>query len=493
MIDGLARRTVGGVLWSIFSTAAGKGLSFVSLVVLARLLAPEEFGLFAFAILFLTYLDTVGDLGTGMALIHWPGRRADAAQITFVVSLGMGAVLFLLTQLLAPTVAAFFESPSGEPILRVLGVSLLIKGLGNTHDALCRKGLRFKARVVPEVALAGLKAVVAVTLAWAGFGVWSLVWGQVIGVTAWTLVLWRIVPWRPRWRWPAETARSMFAYGRNIVAVNVLAAVIHHFDAVVVGRWLGVAALGFYQVAYRVPEMAITLLVRQIGTVLFPVFSAIHAAGRSLGAGYLRALRYVSLLTLPVVAGLVVLAEPLVLVVFGEKWAPAVPILQALAIYTGLRSLGSHAGDVLKANGRPGLLAALGLLKAALLVPVLIWVARGGAVAVAAGMAGVTGATVLLNLAVVRHVVEIGWGDVIEALRPGALAAATVAMATMVWSAAAAPLSDLWTLVGGIVVATVTYGVALRFFAVDVQRLAVAFLSGGAAKLRFARTSAGEP
>lgn len=474
MTSDLGARTARGVLWSVFSTGAGRALSVVSLALLARLLAPAEFGLFAFALLFLTYLETIGDLGTGMALIHWPGKREEAAQTTFVVSVGMAVVLFLSAQLLAPTVARFFHTPSGEPILRVLAVSVLIKGLGNTHDALCRKGLRFKARVVPELGLTVLKAAVAIPLALAGFGVWSLVWGQLAGVTVWTLALWRIVDWRPRWNWPSRTARSMFAYGRGIVALNVLAAIVHHVDAVIVGRWLGVAALGFYQLAYRIPEMVIVLLVRQVSIVLFPALSSAHAAGASVRATYLAALRYASLLALPAGAVMVVLAGPLVRTVFGPQWAPAVPILQALGVYVSLRSIGTHAGDVLKATGRPGLLAGLALAKAAVLIPVLVAAAPRGAVAVAVALAAITALTTLLDLAVVHRLEGIGWRQSLEALRPAALAAASVTLACTGWLRVAPAHSATATLLGGLATAAVAYGVALRVVAPEVPVRALA-------------------
>lgn len=476
MTADLGRRTARGVLWSIFSTGSGRALSVVSLSVLARLLAPAEFGLFAFAILFLTYLDTIGDLGTGMALIHWPGKREEAAQVTYVVSVGMAILLFLSAQLLAPIVANFFQTPSGTPILRVLAASLLIKGLGNTHDALCRKDLRFKARIVPELGLTGLKAAVAIPLAWAGFGVWSLVWGQLVGVTVWTLALWRIVDWRPRWSWPAGTARSMFAYGRGIVSLNVLAGIVHHIDAVVVGRWLGTAALGFYQIAYRIPEMVLVLLVRQVSIVLFPALSSAHASGLSVRATYLAALRYTSLLALPAGAVLVVLAGPLVRVVFGPDWTPAVPILQALAVYVTLRSIGTHAGDVLKATGRPGLLAGLALAKAGVLIPVLVTAAPHGSVAVAVALAAVTALTALLDLGVVHRLEAIGGREGLETLRPAALAAACVGLACAGWMHVAPGFSPTATLLGGLATAAVAYGIALRVVEPEVPARALALI-----------------
>lgn len=470
LMHGLANRAIRGVGWAIAATGTGKFLSFIGLTLLARLLAPAEFGLFAFAILYLTYVDTLGDLGTGAALVHWPSRQADAAQVTFAVSVVMGVALFLLTFALAPTVAAFFQTPSGASVLRVLGVSFVIKGLGNTHDALCRKQLRFRARLVPEVALTGVKAAVAVALAVAGLGVWSLVWGQLVGMTLWTILLWRAVPWRPGWRWPIDLTRSMFGYGRHIVAVNLLAAIVHHVDAVIVGRMLGIAALGFYQLATRVPEMAVTLLVRQVSLVLFPTFSTVHAAGNSVRETYLTALRYTALVTGPAAIALVGLAEPLVTTLFGDGWQPVVPILQALAIYAGVRALGSLAGDVLKATGRPGLLAALAVLKAVILIPVLVLAARWGPVGVAAALAAVTSGTSLVTLLVVNRWLGIGMRRIGIALRPSGYATGAVGVVIAGWVYAIPAPVDALTLAGGVLTGVAVYLVAVRLQTPELYR-----------------------
>lgn len=488
----LATTTVWSLMWAFLATAGAKLSWLVALALLARILSPEEFGLFAFGLVYVTYAETVGDLGTGSALVYTPRRVEESAQVTFLFNLAMGAFWFTVTQLAAPWVADFFNNPAGEPILRALAWSFVIKGLGNTHDALCRKRMRFKARLVPELLLALGKAVLAVALALAGFGVWSLVWGQLLGVTLWTLALWRVVPWRPSWSWPREAVLPLVRYGRGIVAVDVLAGIVHHADLVVVGRMIGTAALGFYQIASRVPEMTVTLAVWVTSHVLFPAFSKLHASGSGLRQGFLAALRWISLLTVPAATGLFLVAEPLVLTLFGEQWRPAVPVLEALAVYTGIRSLGSHAGDVLKATGRPGLLAGLGVVKALVLVPALVLAAPYGTVAVAAALAGVTALTALLNLFVVSRVASIPLPEIArapgQALAAGALMAAAVWLAGRATGALAEPLELTVLVVTGVGV----YAAALRLLAPDTVRQAIdTFRGGGAERLEEEVSGAG--
>jgi PST family polysaccharide transporter len=421
------------VVWAFAGTAASRLLWLAALAILARLLAPQEFGLLAFALVYIVYVETIADLGTGAALIYWPERREEAAQVTFVTNALAGLFWCAVTFAAAPWIAEFFHSPAGVPILRALALSFPLKFLGTTHDALCQKEMRFRTRLVPELAMAAGKSLTAVGLALAGFGVWSLVWGQLAGLAAWTATLWLVVPWRPRGLWPSGLARPMLAYGRGIIAVNVLAAVTHHADLVIVGRMLGARALGLYQMAYKVPEMMVIVAVWVVSKVLFPAFSRAHAAGEEVGVLYAAALRWVGLFVVPAALGLALVAEPLVVSLFGERWRDAAPILQALALYAGLRALGAHAGDVLKAMGRPGLLAAIAVAKAALVVPLLLIAARSGAVAVALAMAGVTALTMLFNVAAVCRLTRLRPAALLAALRPSLLAGAGMAAVLVGW------------------------------------------------------------
>jgi PST family polysaccharide transporter len=472
----LGRRTAAGFIWALLGAGAGKLLALASVAVLARLLAPAEFGLFAFALVYIAYLDTLGDLGTGAALVYWPDRARDVAQVTFALNLLTGVAWFLLTWVLAPAVATFFHSPEGAPILRALGATFPLTALANTHDALCTKDLRFRARFIPEIGLAAVKAVLTIALALAGVGVWSLVWGHLAATGVRGALLWLVVPWRPAWRWPAGLLRPVLRYGGWIVMVDVIAVIVHHADYVVVGRLLGVTTLAFYQMAYKVPEAVVIVLVWQASLVLFPAFSKAQASGRSLGDAYLTALRYFSLLVVPAAVSVVLLADPLVLTLFGEAWRPSIPILRVLAVYTGLRALETQAGDVLKAQGRPKLLAALGALKALILVPALVVAARWDATAVAATMAAVAGAMTLLDFALVRHTTGVPAGSILGAVATSLLPAAVLAVVLTVWTHAAAGAGSPLALAGGVALGLGAYLVAVRVLSPRVYRRAMSTL-----------------
>lgn len=466
------RTTARAAMWALVATAGAKALTLIGLALLARLLAPREFGLLAFALVYITYAETVGDLGSGMALVYWPDRREDAAQVTFLVNAAAGVLWCVVTLLIAPFVADFFNAPNGTPIVRVLGVAFILKYLGNTHDALSRKDLRFRARFIPELSLAAVKAVISLVLAWLGFGAWSLVWGHLAGVGIRTALLWVVVPWRPTLRVPTDLFRPMLAYGRGIIVVNVLAAITHHADLAVVGRLLGTTALGLYQVASKIPEMTVVVLLWVVSTVLFPAFSKMHAAGESLRQPYLTATRYISATTLPASAGLFLLAQPVVAMVLGQRWMDAVPILQALCVYTAMRAFSTHAGDVLKATGRAQLLAALSVVKAILVVPALLIGARYGATGVAWGLSAAAAVSTIMTLVAASRLIHVGLGAIVTASLPSILASTVMAVPVFFWARWSIHLPSAVQGLGGALIGAAVYVVTLTLLDRDFVRSA---------------------
>ncbi len=426
-------RTARAAVWAFVQTAGARVVTLAGLTVLARILAPAEFGLLAFAMVYITYAETIGDLGTGMALVYWPDRREDAAQITFLVNLATGLFWFAVSLLLAPYIAEFFNSPDGANIVRALSLTFILRYLGNTHDALAQKDLAFRARTFPEIGLTVVKAAISIVLAWLGFGAWSLVWGQLGGIFAQTIFRWMIVPWRPSLRIPWDLLRPMLVYGRGIVAVNVISAVMYYIDLAVVGREYSPTILGLYQMASKVPEATVVVILWVVSKVLFPLFAKLHAAGEELREPYLVATSYVAALTLPAGVGLFFVARPLVLVFFGAQWIGAAPMLQAFAIYVTMRSIDFHAGDVLKAIGRATLLAWLNAVKAVLIVAGVLVGARISAVAVAGSLAIVYAIGMAATLVAVARILRVGIPRIALAFLPATKACIAMSLALAAW------------------------------------------------------------
>jgi O-antigen/teichoic acid export membrane protein len=459
--DDLGTTAARAIAWNYVSFASGKVLVLVTMAVLARLLSPEQFGIVGFATLVTAYLSVLKDLGLGAAVIQRQEDVEESAQTVFVLNLLIGAVLTSVTYFAAPLVASFFREPLVTPLLRVLGFTFILESLGSMHVVLLKRNLDFRRKLVPDVGQSIVKGVVAISTAATGFGVWALVWGHLAGVLAFVLLSWIVIPWRPTWQVQRRLIPPLARFGAPLIVTDIQYAIWSNLDYVVVGRLLGDAALGLYTLAYRLPELLVHSVWRVLAQAVFPVFSRLQSDLAALRKGFLATIRYTQLAIVPLCVGLFVTAEPAVAVIFGDQWQAVVPVLQIMAVFSLIASIGVNAGDVYKAIGRPGILAKLAILELLLLVPALLYGARYGVVGVAWAHAIVATVDSLIRLAVARSVLDLSLRDVGRQLMPSLAAGAILAAAAWATLGFTASLGDLPSLLITAVVGAATYAVAI--------------------------------
>lgn len=426
---GVGARTFRAVAWAYGSYIGGRVLVLVSTAILARLLTPRDFGLVAAALIVITLLETLRDFGVTQALIVQPKREALAlAHTAWTFSVALGLFLTLLATAFAPAVAALFDEPQIKGLLPILGGIFLLRSIASTHYALAQRELDFRTRTVAELADQATRGISSVALAFAGLGVYSLAIGYLLGTVALTIVLWRRIPWRPVPRLRRDHLRKLISFGGKLTAVDVVAALIGVLDYVFVGSVLGVVALGLYTLAYRVPELLISNLAAVAGHVLFPAFASVER--EAMGHAFAIAVRSYLLVALPlgIVVGL--LAEPLVLVLFGDRWLDAVPAMRVIALYTVVGAVTFPAGSVYKAIGRPGLLLRLTVPRAILLGVSLIVFVDEGIVAAALCQLGGSVLLMLVNVPLAARILHVSartlWRGAWPTLTAGAAMAAAV-------------------------------------------------------------------
>lgn len=459
----LWRSVVGGALWVYASFALGKLAVFATTVMLARLLTAEQFGLVGYALLVVACVDVIKDLGIGSALIAYSGSGdpRSVRSTAFALSVASGAVLAGLIVVAAPLVGWFFGEAEAISLTQVMAIGIAVSGLGRTHEALLQKELSFGRKLIPDLGQSIVKGLVSIWLASAGFGAWSIAWGQVAGVCASTLLSWVVYPWIPNSAMRLGIARELAGFGSQLMAVNFVAALLLNTDYIIVGRLLGPEALGLYTLAFKLPDLLLVNLCWVLSRVLFPFFSRLVGDRASLRVAYLAAFRFVSIVAIPLGLGLAATAPSVVLVLFGPQWAAAVLTMQILAVYSTLHALSFHAGDVLKAVGRGGLLVRLSLVSMVLAVPAMLAGAHWyGLAGVAVTWIVVDSARFLLSLNALRHEVDLDPRDLLAALRPPLLAG--LVMFGCVWLVGSArgepgPL----TLVVQVAAGVVSYSAAL--------------------------------
>jgi len=422
-----AGNTAIGMFWGYLAFLGTKGVSLVSLILLARLLGPETFGLMALCTLVIVYFEIVARFGLGAALVSVEDHPAEMETAVAVMALISAAAMAGLAWMLAPVIAAAFDAPELIWPLRVIALALLIDAAGVVPVALMARRLQFRRKVAPDLARSLVKASVAIGLALGGMGLWSLVWGHVAGTLAASLAAFAVAPWRPK-VWPRRSVVAQaFRFGRHLLLAEMITAAQRNLDALLIGKLLGPAALGIYTLAFRLPDLVIRSFTQIAGSVLHPVISASGADRAAMARLYLLSLRHVALVTFPAGAALAVAARPLVELLYTPDWGAAIQPMACLAVALAIQTIDHLPGVIYKAMMRTDLLLWTALVKLPLFVAVLLLVAPYGIKALAAAQIGLAFLYAVPNWLILRRIIGVGLGQTLAALGPAVVLAAAMA------------------------------------------------------------------
>jgi PST family polysaccharide transporter len=377
------------------------------------------------------YAEVLASTGVAQALIYLE-RTPSVVRAAFGCSLLAGTVLTGTVVAAAPLVAAFFDNPDVVPIVRLLAVGLMASALGAVPEALLQRDLLFSRLTIATVARSVVTGVVSVGLALTGTGAISIAWGTVAGAVSFAALTWVLLPGRPDvalWRTSRSDVRRVMGYGVPVAGSSMLQRAIYDIDYLIIGRLLGVSALGYYTLAFRLPELLILNVFFVLSTVAFPLYSKVRGDPEALRRGYFLAVRLFSLYGLCAGVGLAVVAPVLVPVVFGRAWEGAVAPLVALALYAACRSVAGGANDIYKATGRPGVAVLLAVARLLVLVPVLVTAAQiWGIVGVAYAQLLTSAVFVVVMQGVAIRMLRARWSDALRAMSPSFVAAGAVAV-----------------------------------------------------------------
>ncbi len=352
MSSSLKSKTVRALSWSFVETVGMRGLQFAIWIILARLLVPDEFGLMGMLAIFLALAQTFLDSGFGAALIQkQDATHVDSCSI-FYCNIVVGLIAAGLLCLAAPWIAGFFHEPILTPLTRFLSLNIVINSFGLIQTTLLVKRIDFKTQTKISLTAVVASGVISVTLAFNGFGVWSLAIQMLCTNLFRTVLLWIFNSWRPSLVFSFTALRPLFAFGSRLLTASLMNTIFQNIYLVVIGRLFSAGILGFYARAKMFQELPTISLSQLVDRVMFPVFSAIQDDTERLKQNMQKALKTLALVNFPLMIGLAVVAKPLVLVLLTDKWAPCIPYLRLLCVAGMLYPLHAINLNVLKAQGR---------------------------------------------------------------------------------------------------------------------------------------------
>ena len=365
--EGLYQRTVRSGFWVFFLSITGQVFRLIRLVILARILAPNDFGLLGVALLVMATMETFSQTGFQQALIQKKEAIESYLDSAWTVLILRGFILFSILYLVAPFAADFFNAPEAKPIIQVIGISLLLQAFTNIGVVYFQKELEFNKQFLYQ--LSGILAdfTVAIFAVLILRNVWALVLGLLAGNAARLVASYLIHPYRPRLNWNLGKAKELFGFGKWILGSSILVFLITHGDDAFVGKFLGASMLGFYQMAYIISNMPATEIAHVISQVTFPAYSKIQDNLPRLREAYLKVLHITAFLSFPIAGLIFILAPDFTKIFLGEKWMPMVPAMQVLALYGMVNSI-VVPGPVFLAIGKPELRTKLQFLSLIIMI-----------------------------------------------------------------------------------------------------------------------------
>lgn len=352
----LTQRTAAGVAWSSSFQVARQVLQVVSVSVLARHVPPAAYGLVAMAVLVTNLLETVRDAGTAQALIREREMSDELASTVFWLNCLLGGAVTLLLLLSAYPAARFFHEPQLIPVLRVVSLSFFLGAISVVPTALLNRSMDFRSLALVQTAAAVFGTGVAIAVALEGGKVWSLVLGTLSTVAATTIGVWLVAPVHLKPVFHRDAARRILKFGMNLSGFHFFNYFSRNADNLLVGKFLGSAPLGFYQMGYMLMTYPLQNLTSMVNQVVYPAMAKFHDDHQRLRLAYLRISALVALVTLPIMMGLGVTASTFVRVFLGSRWAPVATLLTVFAPLGAMQSIHATVGVLYTTQARTDLM-----------------------------------------------------------------------------------------------------------------------------------------
>jgi O-antigen/teichoic acid export membrane protein len=385
MNDTLKTKTARALSWSLAQEICQRGLQLAISIVLARLLAPEEFGLLAMLSVFIAVSQALLDSGFGSAIV----QRKDITQVelssVFYLNLLLGIFLSAALCLAAPGIAAFYDQPQLTTLTRVISLLLVINSFAVVQSALVVRDLDFKRQTLISTASTGISGILGIVLALRGYGAWSLVGQQLSAGVLRTVLYWITSKWHPILVFKIKQLRGLFTYGSRLAASSLLNQVFDNLYVLVIGKLFSTASLGYYTRAQSLQAIPSQSLGTITARVMFPLFSRLQDEPGRLRTGLQKAITSTVFLQLPLMLGLAVVAKPLILVLLTEKWSPIVPYFQLLCLgglWYPLQLLNLNA---IMAIGRSDLFLRLEMIKKSTIILAILLTFKWGVTALVIG------------------------------------------------------------------------------------------------------------
>lgn len=380
------KKVLSNFIWRFAERSGARFVAFVVSVVLARILDPDHYGIIALISVFVSILQVFIDSGLGSALI----QKKDADNIdfstVFYTNVVFCTVLYLLLFVCSPLISDFYKMDGLTPVIRVLGLKLIISGVKNVQQAYVSRKMIFKRFFFATLGGTLGSAVVGIIMAYNGFGVWALVAQELFNNTVDTLILWITVKWRPQLVFSFKRLKRLYSYSWKLLCSSLINTIYNDVRQLIIGRMYTSEALAFYNRGKKMPNLIVTNINSSIDSVLFPVMSSAQDSKEKVKKMMRTSIRVSSMIMWPVMLGMATVSEPLVRLLLTEKWMGCVPLMRVFCIALAFQPIHTSNLNALKAMGRSDLYLKMEIIKKSIGMIILLATMNFGVMVICYGV-----------------------------------------------------------------------------------------------------------
>lgn len=356
-------KVIKSLLWKLGERGGTQGIQLIVMIVLTRLLLPEDYGLIALVVIFISIATFLIDSGFNEALIQKKNTDETDFSSVFYLNIFVACVVYIILFFIAPLIADFFELAQLTLVLRILSLTLILGALNSIQYVIIARSMQFKKLFLSSLFAVFISGIVGLSLAYNNLGVWALVGQQLTSQFLVTGVLWFTVKWRPKFVFSLQRIVGLFSFGWKLVLSTLIYNFYTHLQSLVIGKVFSSAILGFYNRGMQFPNILVSNINGSIQSVMFPALASQQDNRIRIKEMVRRSIVTSSFIIFPMMVGLVVIAEPLVKVLFTDKWLPTVPFLQIFCGYYALWTIDAANLHAIKALGRSDIFLKLEIFK----------------------------------------------------------------------------------------------------------------------------------
>jgi O-antigen/teichoic acid export membrane protein len=408
MGDNLKEKTVSGMMWGAIGKVGTLTINFLTNLVLARLLMPEDFGAIAMLAIFLAVSNIFIQGGLGAALVQKKNPEHIDYSTVFYWNLVVAALFYLILFVSAPFIADYYALPLVKPLLRVQSLVLLIQSFSIVQYTQLQKQMNFKALAVRNMAAALAGTLIAIPLALRGFGAWSLVASAILASIVNVLLLWKMSTWRPSWEFSFDSLKTLFSFGGLMLLSSLAETLYTNLQGLIIGKRFSASDLGFFSQAKKLEEIPVTGLSSIVNDVTFPAFASLQDDPDRLLVGVRKSTKALTFLNFPMMVLLMIIAQPLICLLYGSKWEPSAPYFQILCISGLIYTVNTLNTNVIKSLGKGKIYFVIQIIKRLIGIVLILFGMRFGIYGLLWAVASTAYISFVINALVNKKLINYG-------------------------------------------------------------------------------------